>query len=238
MARRNPLNERNINKDAKTGSTRKSAASAKPVRKAADTVYVKSAGSSKSKPLSKAEKKEQRKKDTERENKVYAASTAMTKATPEYSKYKKIWWGILILAIVATVVAWIMQLNRESFGEVGMIVALVVAYAAIIFALILDFWKVRPIRKEMRKKAASMSEKQLDNIIEQEVLKNQKKKLKKKFSKKDEAPSKEEQEQLEKIESLQEKAKDREERLNKNTDTQVVKRDMSRINSYRKGSHK
>lgn len=234
MARRNPLNEREVNKDAKTGTTKKSAASAKPVRKAADTVYIKSAGSSKSKPQTKEEKKEQRKKDTERENKVYAASTAMTKATPEYSKYKKVWWVILVLAIAATVVAWIMQLNRETVGELGMIVALVLAYAAIIFALILDFWKVRPIRKDMRKKAASMSEKQLDNIIEQEVLKNQKKKLLKKLGKSREETSEEEKQKLQKIEALQDKAKEREEHL----ESSEVKKDMSRINSYRKGSHK
>ncbi|MDO5044163.1 MAG: hypothetical protein Q4E22_02545 [Coriobacteriia bacterium] len=231
MTQRNPLNER-YNSDKPKGQTRKSAASAKPKRKAADTVYIsdsKKASGGKKKELTKLEKKEQNKLRNERENKIFAAATALTRKQPGYRRYKMIWWIILAFAILATIASWLFQLKQTNFGQAPMVVSLVLAYGAIIVALILDFRKVRPVRKEMRQRAATMSEKQLDAIIAEEVLRNRKKKQVK--SKETQA-----EQDADKLEDQDTSKSDLE--TEETSTSEAPKKDMSRINSYRRGSTK
>ena len=97
MTQRNPMNERYQSEDRK-GATRKSAASAKPVSKAASSVRIQS--TKKTPQQKKAERKQQRAKDAERDRQFYNPPTA------EYKRLRKIWWVCLILAIILTVVSF------------------------------------------------------------------------------------------------------------------------------------
>lgn len=251
MATRNPMNDRYVG-DGPQGKTRKSAASAKPKRKAADTVYVKSAGTSKGKPVkekTKEEKRVEREQARVENNAIYSVATVLMNNDPTYKKFKSVWWGLLGFAIVATIVSWILQFQKMG-SQTAAIVTVVIAYVGIVGALILDFWKIRPIRKSSREAAANMSKKQLDAVLEKEVLKNQRKKLEKemkKVAKEGTATPEEQKEKLEKIESAQEKADERADRAfgvtreeddSKPKRQEEPKRDMSRINSYRRGSGK
>ena len=69
MTQRNPMNERYQSEDRK-GATRKSAASAKPVSKAASSVRIES--TKKTPQQKKAERKQQRAKDAERDRQLAA----------------------------------------------------------------------------------------------------------------------------------------------------------------------
>ena len=75
MTQRNPMNERYQSEDRK-GATRKSAASAKPVSKAASSVRIES--TKKTPQQKKAERKQQRAKDAERDRQFYNPPTAGT----------------------------------------------------------------------------------------------------------------------------------------------------------------
>ena len=97
MTQRNPMNERYQSEDRK-GATRKSAASAKPVSKAASSVRIQS--TKKTPQQKKAERKQQRAKDAQRDRQFYNPPTA------EYKRLRKIWWVCLILAIILTVVSF------------------------------------------------------------------------------------------------------------------------------------
>lgn len=94
MSQRNPMNERYTSEE-RTGTTRKSAASAKPKAKAAASVTVKSA--KKTPEQRKAEEKAARKaaaaKQREVERKYYKPDT------PRYKRLRLIWWILLIAAI-------------------------------------------------------------------------------------------------------------------------------------------
>ena len=97
MSQRNPMNERYTSEE-RTGTTRKSAASAKPKAKAAASVTVKSA--KKTPEQRKAEEKAARKaaaaKQREVERKYYKPDT------PRYKRLRLIWWILLIAAIGCT----------------------------------------------------------------------------------------------------------------------------------------
>lgn len=93
MSQRNPMNERYTSEE-RTGTTRKSPASAKPKAKAAASVTVKSA--KKTPEQRKAEEKAARKaaaaKQREVERKYYKPDT------PRYKRLRLIWWILLIAA--------------------------------------------------------------------------------------------------------------------------------------------
>lgn len=254
MSTRNPLNSRYTD-GGPSGQTRKSAASAKPKRKAGDTVYVSSSRSKKNSGFGKAmpektkeEKRIDREKARVENNAIYSAATVLMNNNPDYKRYKLIWWIILGAAIVMTVVSWVVQMQIQSL--VWGLVSIGVAYVGIIGALILDFWKIRPIRKEARVKAASMTKKQLDAVLEKEVLKNQRKKLEKdlkKAGKNADALSDEDADKVKALDDAQKKAQERSDQAfgtaqdaHKQTSKkpEEPKKDMSRINSYRRGSTK
>ena len=137
MTQRNPMNERYQSEDRK-GATRKSAASAKPVSKAASSVRIES--TKKTPQQKKAERKQQRAKDAQRDRQFYNPPTA------EYKRLRKIWWVCLILAIILTVVSF--AGNNLGMPAPIMYVTLALAYVFIIAALYIDMGKCRKARQK------------------------------------------------------------------------------------------
>ena len=135
MSQRNPMNDR-YQTDEHRGQTRKSAAAMKPKSKAAASVRVQP--KEKTKQQKKAEKKVARQKQGELDRKYY------NPPTPQYKRLRKIWWGLLIGAIVMTAMSWF---GRAFLPEVGTYVVLGLAYVCIIGALYVDFSKIRKVRR-------------------------------------------------------------------------------------------
>lgn len=144
MSSRNPLNDR-YQQEGRKGTTRKSAASAKPKAKAAESVHIQASG--KTKEQKKADKKASREKAREQERQFYSPPT------PEYKRFRKIWWGFLIAAIVLTALSFMGQ--SFGFQQEVVYVTLVLAYVCIIVALYIDFAKCRKIRKQYAADMAS-----------------------------------------------------------------------------------
>ena len=116
MSQRNPMNDR-YQTDEHRGQTRKSAATMKPKTKAASSVRIQP--TVKTKQQKKADKKAARAKQTEIDRQYY------NPPTPEYKRLRKIWWGLLIGAIVMTAMSWF---GRAFLPEVGTYVVLGLAY--------------------------------------------------------------------------------------------------------------
>ena len=135
MTQRNPMNERYQSEDRK-GATRKSAASAKPVSKAASSVRIES--TKKTPQQKKAERKQQRAKDAERDRQFYNPPTA------EYKRLRKIWWVCLILSLTVVSFAG----NNLGMPAPIMYVTLALAYVFIIAALYIDMGKCRKARQK------------------------------------------------------------------------------------------
>lgn len=167
MSRRNPLNERYQTDSTSAGKTRRSAASAKPVMKAAASVYVKDP---KSKPkegmfqrmFSGAEKRREedikaREKasgsvNTEglsKEERKELREKFMTTNEREYRKWRRIWWVFIALGIGSLVppiifAAYFLQNETLTMAFYGL------GWAFLLIAIGIDIVKIRPIRKEAR----------------------------------------------------------------------------------------
>lgn len=141
MSTRNPMNER-YQSEERHGVTKKSAASAKPKAKAAASVYIKP--KEKSPAEKKAARRAQRAHEQELSRKYYNPDT------PLYKKLRRIWWALLIVAIVLIVVSFALRSYMPaplSYTIIG------VSYACIIGAFALEFTK---LRKERNRYAAEM----------------------------------------------------------------------------------
>lgn len=143
MSQRNPMNDR-YQTDEHRGQTRKSAATMKPKTKAASSVRIQP--TVKTKQQKKADKKAARAKQTEIDRQYY------NPPTPEYKRLRKIWWGLLIGAIVMTAMSWF---GRTFLPEVGTYVVLGLAYVCIIGALYVDFSKIRKVRRAYQEEMMS-----------------------------------------------------------------------------------
>lgn len=182
MSRRSPQNERyTVEKDGRTaGSTAPKAGSAKPASRAAASVRIETSKSSMTKKqkvmaqqtMSKEEKKAARAKERELENLVYTATTVLTNKDEKYKKLRRIWWGLLISAVVFTALSWI-TLSTGVGGQVLSIVVLVLAYAGIIGALIMDFTVIRKRRNVFRDKVNAMTRKQVERVVEESYAERQ-----------------------------------------------------------------
>lgn len=124
MARRSPMNERYQKNTAPAGKTRKSAAAAKPKRHAASSATSKSSAG---KP---AEKRK---------------LMAVNPPTPEFRFWRRIWWALLITAMLLSVGTWFLYRDPDlrKIGQYG----LLVSYAFIGAALWLDMTKLRRMRQ-------------------------------------------------------------------------------------------
>lgn len=142
MSQRNPLNDR-YNTEEHKGKTRRSAASAKPAKEAASSVYVapKQKTKEERKAIQRAEKKAKRQREAELERK-YA-----NPPTEEYRRLRRIWWVMLGAAIVCLALSFFL---RGVLGEVGFMVVLVLSYVFIIAALWLEFSKMKKVREAYR----------------------------------------------------------------------------------------
>ena len=141
MSTRNPLNERYQN-DGHRGVTKKSAASAKPKTKAAASVYIQP--KEKTPQQKKAARKAQRAKQQARTQMYYNPKT------PRYKFLRKLWWVLLGIAIVITIVSFAFQSSLPTNVTWGLIIA---SYVCIIAAFVLEF---TVIKKERNRYAASM----------------------------------------------------------------------------------
>lgn len=176
MARRNPMNDRYTKeKDAGTGATRAGATSMKPARSAASSVRTApkkpTGGTRKTRmmaeaSMSKEEKKALRAKQRQEENTTYTASSILCNRDPKYKKLRRIWWGLLVAAVVFTALSWV-TLSSGFGGQVASVVVLVLAYASIIGALVMDFTVVRKRRNHFRDQVNSMSKKAVERIVEE-----------------------------------------------------------------------
>lgn len=132
MARRSPMNKRYQKHGTPKGQTRKSAASAKPVRSA-------STGSSKP-----AEKKSFRERMAEG-----------TPQTPEYKRNRRIWWIALMVGAAALGISLIFSLESviDKLGTTATTASLVltsISLVAIGYAWYIDLRKIRPELKKFQ----------------------------------------------------------------------------------------
>ncbi len=139
MSQRNFQNERYSDENAGSGSTRKSAASAKPKSKAASSVTVKSA--KKTPQQRKAEQKAAQKKARDEQRRL--DRKYYNPDTERYKLLRRIWWGCLIGAIGCTAVSWV---TRDIDPNWLSMAFMILAYALIIAAFYIDFSKIRKER--------------------------------------------------------------------------------------------
>ena len=190
MSTRSPMNKRN-QEHAGSGMTRKSAGSAKPARAAAASVRVVPASAKDKRKqlergedlsgLSREEKKARKAELRREEDRIYTASSQLMKEDEDYPRYRRIWWVLLVIGILALIGTWVLLavLGQEGMAEKGAQTAqfalIVAAYAAIIVAFIFDFIKIRPIRNACRDKAAGMTAAKLDEVIARSMAPKDKK---------------------------------------------------------------
>lgn len=179
MSQRNPQNERyTVERETRApGSTRPSAGAAKPASKAAASVRIEQSKGQMTRrqralaeqTMSKEERKAQRAKERELENAIYTATTILTNDDPKYKQLRRIWWALLITAVVFVVLSWA-TLATGIGGQALSTVVIVIAYIGIIGALIMDFTVIRKRRNVFRDKVNAMTRKQVDRIIEDSYL--------------------------------------------------------------------
>ena len=157
MSQRNPMNER-YQTDKHQGSTRKSAASAKPKSKAAASVTY--SAPKKDPKEKKAEIKAQRKADSERQREIDRKYS--TPDTERYKKLRRIFWAAMIGAIVCVAASWLLRPVEPQWLAMACLIA---AYVLIIFAFYIDFSKVR---KERRAYQTRMLAKEVEEKKQQE----------------------------------------------------------------------
>lgn len=151
MTQRNPLNERNTRKDEVVeGKSRRSAASAKPKSRAASSVTLHD------KPKTKKERERERQQKLKEERKLTDERLAEMGpiVDPKYKFYRKVWLVLLIVAIVSTVLSWVLGYYLPNMGKFWTYAILGVAYLTIIVALIIDFKFLRPVRNAQKERAA------------------------------------------------------------------------------------
>jgi hypothetical protein len=141
VSKRAPTNARYQKYQEPAGKTRKSAAAAKPSRKATGT------SSTASKPKTAAGRRAAR----------------IDPQTPEFQALRKQWWILLLTGVILVTASWgvryidkpggFLSAGRIAIGSFNMTyagllasVTLGLAYACIFYALYLDFAKMRPMR--------------------------------------------------------------------------------------------
>ena len=136
-----------------SGSTRKSAASAKPKAKAHANVTIKSA--KKSPELRKAEQKKARREARDEQRRL--DRKYYTPDTQRYKNLRRGWWVCLIGAVASTALSW---LAREMEPSWLSLMFMVLAYALIIAAFYIDYSKIRKERQAYQARMIALEEKQ------------------------------------------------------------------------------
>ena len=167
-------------KAGKRVGSRRTMAKAKPTREAAAGVrVVSSSGKTKSGKanMTKAERKAERRSEREREDRRYTLSQAYLDEDEVYKKSRKVWWIFLGVGMVLIVIAFTLngivtqttqsgQEANPAFAYVSM-AAMVLAYISIIGGMVYDFVKIRPQRKKIESRVASMSDKRVKTVLNQ-----------------------------------------------------------------------
>ena len=131
MARRSPMNERYQKQNAHSGSTRKSASSAKPKR---------SAGTYSSAAASKAPDKKKK------------SWSELVPTTPEIKRWRRIWYVLLAIAVASFGLAyWGQHIENTLLSGVGFAVELVSVGVAIAIDLVI----IRKLRAQAVKDQAA-----------------------------------------------------------------------------------
>lgn len=151
MTQRNPMNERYTEEHG--GSTRKSAASAKPKAKAAASVTVKT--TAKTPREKKAEAKAARKRANEEQRAL--DRKYYTPDTKRYKVLRRAWWICLVGAVLCTILSWF---SREIEPMWISMVGLFGAYGLIIAAFYIDFSKIKKERQAYQARMIALEEKQ------------------------------------------------------------------------------
>ena len=155
------MNERNTTAKP-AGQTRKSAASAKPVAKAAASVYVKDVNAKpKKKGFLARMSSNNQEPETAKERKVREAAEAKAAAkkeedkarrnfkpkTPEYRKWKRVFWGFLALSVCCMIpVTFFSGMAETNYGIY--VTLLILAWGFLTAAIITDIRKVKVVRDE------------------------------------------------------------------------------------------
>lgn len=127
MTRRSPLNPR-YQKNAKVGSTRRSASSLKPKREAGSSASVSSA-----KPNRPAEKKR---------------ALPPLPTSPEIQRWRRVWWALFAVMIVTAVVSYLPSLKHNATAQrIGMAVLTGAFFPAMYIELVV----IRRLRNDLIK---------------------------------------------------------------------------------------
>ena len=181
MSQRNPLNERYTSEN-RTGKTRKSSASAKPKATRAATLRDPA-------PKTKKQKKQEARERERKEQQKASVMESNFESTEGYKRLRRIWWGVLIGAIVCTALSFALQGN-ENMRQLSM-VSMIMAYALIIAAFYIDLGKIRKERKLYN--AALLANKSKDARKEQKRLRAEQREQEKEAAEKYEAAKAEEE---------------------------------------------
>ena len=187
MSTRNPMNKRSQAQQSgeMTGFTRKSAGSAKPARAAASSVRVVPASAKEKRKqvergeslegLSREEKRARKRELRLQEDRIYTVSNVLMKDDPDYNKRRRVFWVLLVVAVIAAIGVWVVMLGLPeedlSVSQSVQIVGLIISYACIIGAFVYDLVRVRPLRNEARRRAEGMSEAKLIAVLEEDKAK-------------------------------------------------------------------
>ena len=166
----------------KKGFSRSSAAKARPAREAGASVRTGSNSGSRSSSFvgdgeTKEEKRDRKRREREESDLKTRAYDLVLRNMPEYRRTDRIFWIVVGVGMAFAIVSLV---GMYAFGnEVdittvqGMVASgsLLVAYACIIGAIIYDFVKRRPFRKQAQASVNGLSEKRLVELFEQERAK-------------------------------------------------------------------
>ena len=164
--------------EEKKGFSRSSAAKARPAREAASSVRIeskpKSSGGFGGPSETKDEKRERKRREREEEDVRNRAYDLVLRSMPDYRRTDRVFWVLVGVGMVFAIVSLVAMYR---FGEVDDVtspvgiastVSLLLAYGCIIGAIIFDFVKRRPFRKQAQARVGTLSEKKLVELFEQE----------------------------------------------------------------------
>lgn len=154
MAQRNPLNDR-YRGEGPSGKTRRSASSARLKRPSSGPRSATPSGK-----LSARDQARLRRENATAQRRADAALrrevAAVVPTDPAYRTWRIAWWALIIVGLVCVTAIWVLRSqlmgpspddqNVERMLPVGWVV-LIGSYLAIGAALLIDFFKIRPLRR-------------------------------------------------------------------------------------------
>lgn len=150
MSQRNPMNDRN--QQEHKGQTRKSAASAKPASSAGYSVIVKDP----EKKTAKEKKAEDKAKRAEIKKSNQIEPQYYNPPTKEYKNAKRLWWITVAGAIILAGISFALRESVDTTISIGLIV---VAYLLIVFALYLDLFRMKKMRRAYQNEMRALESK-------------------------------------------------------------------------------